>query len=155
MQTVHMDPDERRAWLEGYGLGASFLDGWPPDSIQAQLYRAATLAAPHDDAVDRLLDAHCRAHGEPAEIAQLERCDPRDSRVPSGPGLSIPYFQLHRAWMTPGVRPWTRARLAQVLLLVASGASTRSMAVALGVSQTTVRRDLRRLGLSPRSVARG
>lgn len=116
MQTVQLDSQERQAWLEGYGLAATFLEGWAPDSIQAQLYRAATLAGPSDDTVDRLLDAHCRAHGEPAQIAQLEQRDPRDARVPSGPPLQGPYFALHRAWMTPEADSATRARLAQDLL---------------------------------------
>lgn len=130
-----------------HGLAADVLRGWPADSIQAQIYRAATLARPDDDTVDRLLDAHCRAHGEPEAVAQLGRRDPRDVRTPSGPPLPHPYFLMHRAWHLPGVSHASQTRLGQVLRWAAEGLSTGAMAQRLQVSPRTVRRDLKRLGI--------
>lgn len=131
------------------GLAADVLRGWPSDAIQAQVYRAAMRARPDDDTVDRLLDAHCRAHGEPEAIAQLDRRDRQDGRTPSGPPLPHPYFLMHRAWHLPGLGTARQARLAEVLQCTASGLPTRAIAARLKVSPATVRRDLKRLGLPP------
>lgn len=86
-------------WLfEGVGKGAPLLEA---------LYRVSLTQRIDVDAIDRALDAHLAAHGEPEQVAYAEQpCTGYDRLLPLTEARAgdSPYQQEHRAWNPPTQR---------------------------------------------------
>lgn len=87
------------------------------DSLLQALYTESLHARGDVDAVDRLLDAHREAFGEPEQVAYARQQDERHDRtlpLPSG-GLPLKpsmerYLDEHRSWNPPTAKEAAIAR---------------------------------------------
>jgi len=99
------DVHEHGALFEGVGRD---------DPLLEALYRVSLTQRLDVDAIDRSLDAHLAAHGEPEQVAYAKRhCPGYDRLVPlieAGEGDS-PYQREHRDWNPITAREWAVMRL--------------------------------------------
>ncbi|KUJ04633.1 hypothetical protein AR275_28490 [Stenotrophomonas maltophilia] len=118
------------------------------DSLLQALYTASLHARGDVDAIDRMLDAHREAFGEPEQVAYARQQDKRHDRalpLPSG-GLQLRpsterYLDEHRPWNPPTAKEAAIAR-ARGLAMVLEGRH--------GALKTTLPRLRWRLPRTPR-----
>lgn len=87
------------------------------DSLLQALYTESLHARGDVDAVDRLLDAHREALGEPEQVAYAREQDERHDRVLPLPNIGRPlrpslerYLDEHRGWNPPTAKEAAIAR---------------------------------------------
>lgn len=103
--TSHLEPRHRKPdviesnWLfEGVGRG---------DPLLETLYRVSLTQRLDVNAIDRALDAHLAAHGEPEQVAYAkQRCEGYDRTFPlvEARDNDSEYVREHRAWNPPTQR---------------------------------------------------
>lgn len=93
---------------------STLFDDLPVPTFHEELYRTAQAAGPSSDAIDAVLDAHRRKHGEPEQVAYAAKLDPCDERFGPPPAQELEkllekfgqdagqrltnYLREHHAW---------------------------------------------------------